>query len=260
MPKPINPVYGYKKGPEDKHDYKASFQRPVATGVTPPKATTKPIQPSIRDQSNLGSCTGHGIGRIYQCAQRIAKIPDFWPSVLFLYYNERRMENTISEDSGAIIRDGIKSLNKYGYGIVEESLWPYDITKFTHTPPPEVYEAAKFNTIRYYATLDGMVLEGVKLCIVHGYPFTFGFDVYQNFEDYVPGQVISLANTYGRVLGGHCVVAVEYDDSKPTDDGIGAFLCANSWGSDWGEDGYFWMSYEYMMSRLVSDKWMMRLK
>lgn len=253
MPKPLIPVYGHKKGPKDLRDFKVSFQRP-ATGTPSEGNLRGPFNPKIWDQKILGSCTAHGIGRIYQYAVRKAGLPDLTPSRLFLYYNERRDENTISEDSGAIIRDGIKTLNKYGYGIVDESLWPYDVDKFTYTPPPEVYAEAKANTIRYYATLEGLPLESYKLCIVRGYPFTFGFDVYQNFEDYQSGEILQLP-THGRVLGGHCVAAMGYSDDKK------AFLCANSWGEDWGTyDGYFWMSYDYMMSSLVSDEWMMRLK
>lgn len=260
MPKPISPVYGWKPQPKDNRDYKVSFQRP-STG-TPPSANLRgPFMPEIWDQGNLGSCTAHGIGRIYQYAVRKAGLPDLKPSRLFLYYNERRLENTISFDDGAIIRDGIKTMNKYGYGIVDESMWPYDIEKFAHTPPQSVYDAAKANTIRDYATLDGLPLEALKICIARGYPFTFGFDVYQNFEDYQKGQVLLLPSENEESLGGHCVVAAAYDDNRIAQDGEkGAFGCPNSWGEDWGEDGWFWMSYKYMMSKLVSDKWMMRLK
>ena len=164
------------------------------------------------------------------------------------------------KDAGAQIRDGIKTLNDFNYGICDESLWPYDISKFADTPPQAAYDAAKKNRIKYFATLDGLTIDHLKQCLAHGFPFTFGFNVYQNFEDYVAGTVLTLP-TQGRCLGGHCVDAVGYDDTKESADGLGAFLCPNSWGSDgWGEDGYFWMSYSYMMSELVSDKWMMRLK
>jgi C1A family cysteine protease len=252
MSKPLNPVYGFKKQPKDNRDFKASFQRPPKG--TPPSGDLRgPNMPKIWDQSTIGSCTAHGIGRIYQYAVRKAGLPDLMPSRLFLYYNERRDENTISFDAGAIIRDGIKTLNKYGYGIVDESYWPYDVNKFTWTPPQEAYDAAKSNTIRYYASLDELPVEALKLCIAHGYPFVFGFDVYKAFEDYTDG-VLDLPNG-GRCLGGHCVAAVGYDDAKQ------AFLVANSWGEDWGiENGHFMMSYDYMMSNLVSDKWMLRLK
>lgn len=253
MPKPVNPKYGWKKQQFDNRDLKLSVQRP-STGTPSEVDLRGPNMPPIWDQGNLGSCTAHGIGRIYQYAVRKAGLPDLKPSRLFLYYNERRLENTISFDSGAIIRDGIKTLNKYGYGIVDESLWPYDIEKFAHTPPQSAYDAAKSNTIRYYATLADLPLEGLKLSVAHGYPFTLGFQVFQNFEDYTSGEILQLPNG-SNSLGGHCVAAVGYSDAKK------AFLCANSWGEDWGsEAGHFWMSYDYMMSSLVSDPWMMRLK
>lgn len=258
MPKPINPKYGWKKQPYDNRDYKLSVARPV--GGTPSAVDLTPNMPPIWDQGDLGSCTAHGIGRCYQYAENKAGLPSMTPSRLFLYYNERRLEGTISDDAGAIIRDGIKTLNKYDYGICDESLWPYDISKFTNTPPQSAYDAAKVNTIRYYATLDGLGLESLKLCLAHGYPFTFGFEAFQNLEDYQAGDVLELP-TSGDSIGGHCVVAGKYDDNKVCANGKkGAFGCPNSWGSDWGEDGWFWMSYDYMMSNLVSDRWMIRLK
>jgi C1A family cysteine protease len=251
MPKPVNPVYGWIPQPADENDLQFSIAKPLK-GLPASVDLRGPFMPPIWDQRQLGSCTAHGIGRLFEYAQRQAGIADFSPSRLFLYYNERVLEGTISEDSGAQIRDGIKTLNHFNYGICEEALWPYDISKFTETPPQAAYDAAKKNTIRYFASLDGLTIDHLKQCLFHGFPFTFGFNVYQNFEDYT-GGVLQLP-TRGRCLGGHCAATVGYDDSKE------AFLVANSWGPEFGEDGYFWMSYDYMMSDLVSDKWMMRLR
>jgi intein/homing endonuclease len=205
----------------------------------------------VAEGIGVHNCTAHGIGRCIQYAERKAGLPDKMPSRLFLYYNERSLEGSISQDAGAVIRDGFKACNLFG--VADESLWPYDISKFTETPTQAAYDDAKSERIHYYASLDGLTIDHLKQCLAHGYPFAYGFNVYANFEEYT-GGVLQLP-TRGRCLGGHCVTACGYDDSKQ------AFLVANSWGEDWASyGGYFYMSYDYMMSDLVSDKWMVRLK
>ena len=162
------------------------------------------------------------------------------------------IEGTVAQDAGAIIRDGIKACNIYG--VADETLWPYDITKFTEEPPKIAYANANTDKIRYYASVDTTNLDSVKLCMSHGWPIIFGFQVYQEFEQYKAGQVLKKPGLFENCLGGHCVCTAGYNDSKQ------AVLVANSWNTSWGEDGYFWMDYSYFISNLVSDGWMMRLK
>src|SRR6185437_15635932 len=72
----------------------------------------------------------------------------FMPSRLFIYYNERAMENTVNEDSGAMIRDGIKSVAKQV--VCPEKMWPYDPTPF----PPNPHLAKKPTATCYKEALE----------------------------------------------------------------------------------------------------------
>ena len=71
--------------------------------------------PAVYDQDKLGSCTANAIAAAYEYDQIKQNEKDvFIPSRLFIYYNERKMEGSIDTDSGAEIRDGIKSINVDG--------------------------------------------------------------------------------------------------------------------------------------------------
>jgi C1A family cysteine protease len=243
-------VYGWKPQPSDERDLMYAKAQPHYS--FPASVDLRDNMPPIEDQGQLGSCTSFGIGRCLQYAQNKAKILSFGPSHLFIYYNERWEEGTISQDAGANIRDGIKACNIYGFA--PEEIWPYNISRFTEKPPQAAYDAALQDRIHFYASIDNSNVNNIKLALVHGYPVVFGFRVFQNFEDYKVGDILQLPDPTAQSLGGHCVCISGYDDSK------GAFLVANSWGESFGESGYYWQSYDYMTSNLCSDFWVIRLR
>src|SRR5215469_6767170 len=82
----------------------------------------------VYDQGQLGSCTANAIGGAIQFEQMKQSIPNFTPARLFIYYNERAIEGTVASDSGAQIRDGVKSVAQQG--ACPETMWPYVISKF----------------------------------------------------------------------------------------------------------------------------------
>jgi C1A family cysteine protease len=179
-------------------------------------------------------------------------LPDFTPSRLFIYWNERAMEGTINSDSGAMIRDGIKSVNSQG--ACPESEWPYDISKFMIRPPAQCYpDALQDKAVSYQRVARN--LNQYKACLASGLPFTFGFTVYESFESVQVAQtgIVPMPIHGEQVLGGHAVLCVGYDDSKQ------AFYVRNSWGSSWGLQGYFEMPYAYLMNKgLSSDFWVIK--
>jgi C1A family cysteine protease len=163
------------------------------------------------------------------------------------------MINTVNSDSGAFIRDGIKSLNKQG--ICKESVWPYNEAKFTQKPPQACYTEALKNQITSYLRLSNN-LATMKGCLSEGYPFVFGFTVYESFMTAKVAKtgLMPMPKAGEQVVGGHAVVAAGFDDSKQ------AILTRNSWGSAWGKAGYFWMPYAYISNNnLADDFWTIRL-
>jgi C1A family cysteine protease len=218
----------------------------------PPSVDLRRECPPIYNQGNLGSCTGNGIAAAIEFDLRKLGKKEFIPSRLFIYYNERVIEGTVAQDSGAQVRDGIKSVATIG--APPETDWPYDISKFTNKPSPKAYADAKKDLVTSYSRISQSVTQ-MRGCLAEGYPFVFGFTVYESFESDAVARTgnVPMPDLGENVVGGHCVMAVGYDDASRR------FTIRNSWGPDWGEYGYCFMPYEYLLSpSLSSDFWTIR--
>lgn len=208
--------------------------------------------PPVYDQLALGSCTANAIAGALEFDQMKQKEQVFIPSRLFVYWNERDKEGTVSSDAGAAIRDGIKSVNKQG--ACPESEWPYDISRFTVQPAAQCYRDALLHRSVSYQRIPRNLTQ-MTACLATGDPFVFGFTVYESFEssEVATSGMVPMPRRNEQVLGGHAVMAVGYHDAEAM------FICRNSWGPDWGDKGYFYMPYAYLLSSsLSSDFWTIR--
>lgn len=218
----------------------------------PPSVDLRSECPPVYDQGQLGSCTANGIGGAIEFDQRKLGHKEFVPSRLFIYYNERVIEGTVNQDSGAQVRDGIKSVATLG--APPETDWPYDIQQFAVKPPARAYTDAKQDLVTVYSRVV-QNLGQFQGCLAEGYPFVFGFTVYESFESPEVAKTgeVPMPSAGESVVGGHCVVAVGYVNSKRM------FIIRNSWGTGWGLKGYCLMPYEYLLdSHLSSDFWTIR--
>jgi C1A family cysteine protease len=166
-----------------------------------------------------------------------------------IYYLERVLEGSVKSDSGAYIRDGFKVMANTG--ACKESTWPYTIAKFKSKPPKKAYlEAANHQLLTYLAVNQSV--DQLKACLSDGFPFVFGFSVYTSFETATVAKtgVVPMPTTNETLLGGHAVLACGYDDATQR------FLVRNSWGTGWGQAGYFTIPYAYLADpNLASDFW-----
>jgi C1A family cysteine protease len=230
------------------------FQAPRRSGALPKSVDLRSGCPPVYDQGQLGSCTASAVGAAVEFDERKQNLRlPYTPSRLFIYYNERAIEGTIHSDSGAMLRDGIKAIA--AQGTCPESMWPYVEAKFADPPPAPCYKFGKTHPAVQYTRLP-QDLGQMKACLAAGYPFVFGFSVYESFEsDQVAHTgVVGMPDSAETSLGGHAVMAAGYDDAT------NRFLVRNSWGASWGMGGYFTIPYEYLThADLAADFWTIRI-
>ena len=243
-------IYNLKSDPEDHRDrfyMSVTFKQEKEL----PKSVDLRVGCSgVVDQGDLGSCTANAIASGLREYWELQAGTNTRLSRLWLYWKERYLEGSINEDSGAIIRDGMKVLQQMGCAREED--WPYDISKFTKVPSVKSSRNALDYKIAAYHRVVSLI--DLKTALADGYPVVIGIKVYESFES---GQVeatgiVPLPKRGEKCLGGHAVLAVGYDDARRK--GTGEVICRNSWGDKWGDKGYFYLPYSYFRS-YVSDMW-----
>lgn len=229
----------------------------VKSGVLPPSFDLRTLGflPSVYDQGNLGSCTANAIAAAVDFERRAQGESLMWPSRLFIYYNERVIEDTVAQDAGAEIRNGIKSI--VSQGVCPETEWPYLESRFPIQPSINCYaDALKAKTLQYSRVTQMEYF--IKHCLsMLKKPVVFGFSVFEAFEsdEVEKSGIVPLPGKDDAPIGGHAVMAVGYDDS------VRRVLCRNSWGSTWGQQGYFWLPYEYILNpALADDFWVIQVE
>ena len=200
----------------------------------------------IEDQLQLGSCSSNAMVGVYELLinkEEPALFVDL--SRLFIYYNTRLIEGTIDIDSGAYIRDVIKSVKTYG--VCKESIWPYDIDFFRVPPTVTSYADAKNRSIKdYYRVLQ---VHDMLDALNNNWPIIFGILLYDSFYTVsATDSMLTLPASTDNPIGGHAMVLVGYDLSRH------AFLARNSFGKEWGLDGYCWIAFDYM-EKSSMDAW-----
>lgn len=215
------------------------------------KIDLRPYCPDVYDQLSLGSCTANSIAGVYEFDEIKEKEKNiFTPSRLFIYYNEREIEHTVNDDSGASLRDGMKSINKTG--VCPEDLWKYDVDNFSVKPPPELYELSKKHLGIEYKRLDHTKTQ-LRQCLIDGFPFVFGLQIFSSFESDLTEKtgIVQFPNIeLEECLGGHALMCVGFNDDNEV------FIVRNSWGKNWGNDGYCEIPYKYILDKkFASDFW-----
>jgi C1A family cysteine protease len=245
--------YPLKREKRDLRDYQFRSKAFISPSELPKKVDLRQHMPPIVDQGTLGSCTANAIASGLREYLLIHAHEEWTPlSRLYLYWHERELEGRVEEDSGAYIRDGMKVLQKRG--VCPERDFPYVITHFKDQPSPMAEsDAGRYTIIDYHRIPD---LYAVKAALAEGLPVVIGIAVYESFESpevAQTGKVPVPKKTRERILGGHALLAVGYQDRGITS---GTVIVRNSWGTQWGDKGYCYIPYSMFRDPdCIMDMW-----
>lgn len=266
IPSEIGRRYGAVKDRPDARDRgMLRFTAPPARPL-PSKVSHLAKCGPIKNQGQLGACTGFAGSAHREFLARQYKNANLVLSPMYLYYREREEEGSINQDSGAQIRTCLWALNKWGTCLESEDL--YNPALFTAPPTDaQASQAAELKTGAYHRL---STVEDMKACLAYGneneqFTFVGGFAVYGSFESaQVAGDGLMPVPNIGHefLLGGHAVHFIGYDDNVrcPRAQFAGAFQVQNSWGKDWGQGGVFWFPYEAAANTgILWDAWMSHL-
>ena len=243
---------------------KAGVGNPARSNL-PTRVDLRDWCPPIEDQGSLGSCTANaGVGLVEYFERRaFGKHVD--ASRLFLYKVTRNLSH-LTGDTGAYLRTTMAALTLFGVPPTE--YWPYEADEFDTEPPAFCYAFAQnYQAIQYFrldppGTRQDLILTRIKDFLAAGLPSMFGFSVYSSIWEAEATGKIPFPTPGETLDGGHAVVAMGYDDNmkiKNPNPGSaetkGAFLIRNSWGTEWGETGYGWLPYKYVLEGLAVDWW-----
>ena len=249
-------IYGWKPDLPIHHDNFLLTAHPEIV-KTFPKIKILGSFPPVYDQKDIGSCTANAASGVVEFFLKNKCGTCSSVSRNFIYKTTRNLMRT-KGDSGAYIRTTMSALELFG--VPPEKYWEYDVEKYDNEPPSfcysfgQNYQAIKYFRLDEEAKTKKEILQNIKETISKKIPIMFGFTVYSSIDNVMNGKIPYPINGE-TVLGGHAVVCVGYDDGLAINDKIGAFIIRNSWGETWGEKGYGYLPYEYVLSGLALDWW-----
>lgn len=249
-----NHRYGWIPSRPDHRDHE--FLPTVARHTLNPTVLLDVSKIPVLNQGQQGSCTGHGTAGVVMFDQQKQSEPVDVPSRAMIYYDARLPEGSTNSDSGAQVRDAVGGVAKYG--VCTDQEFPYNDRVFNIAPSAANYQEAKLQEALAY---EAVAYPHLNAAIASGFPFVFGFTVYESFESSQVAEtgIVPVPQPGESVMGGHCVWCHGYTTSEAADwVPAGSKVCRNSWGESWGHGGDFALPQWFFDNGQASDFWVIK--
>ena len=213
----------------------------------PPKVDLRSHLTPVEDQGQLSSCVANAVAGAYEYLVKRHNEEDYGVSRLFIYYNARAKEGDVTEDEGSVIADAIQGLREDG--ACSEETWPYDEDQVNEEPSEDAYTEGKSFLVEDMQLVP-LKLEGWKAALAEGYPIIFGMSLFDSFDKQKKKGMVptpSSKEASRASHSGHSMLCVGYSDPDEV------FIIRNSWGTDWGDEGYCYIPYDYLMNKKYND-------
>lgn len=237
-----------KSSSTDKYQEKKLCAHATRFSVVESVDLSKILNP-IQDQETIGSCVSHSVLAAYASLYKNKSIG----SRLYNYYNARRIEGKVDSDNGCQIISGIEALMTKGD--VDEALWPYDVKKYTNKPTDDTYEVAI--RTKFIAKSVPQALFNIQSTLAEGILIICGILIFKSFESDIVAKtgIVPFPDILqDTILGRHCVIIVGYHNKTKR------FKMRNSWGKEFGDNGYFYVDYKYILDyQLASDFYILEI-
>jgi hypothetical protein len=226
-----------------------------APAKLPPRVDLRPFMTTVENQGRTSSCVANAVAGAYEyLAKRHLGASAYDVSRLFIYYNARDLGGCADEDGGSVIGDAIEGLKRYG--ACAERTWPFEEGAVNERPSDEAFdEAVEF--LVEGAELVPTRLDAWRGALAEGHPVIFGISLYESFDAHRRRGLVPMPSpreSSRASHGGHAMLCVGYSDKDRL------FIVRNSWGDDWGDGGYCYIPYDYLMSPKFNagDSWVIK--
>jgi hypothetical protein len=233
-----------KRDNTQKYSYSGSKKLPQAVDL-------RPYLTPIENQGDSNSCTANATAGAHEYLLKRLKGQAGDVSRLFIYYNARKLDDAVGVDEGSYLQSCVGVLREYG--ACSEQTWPFDLDRILDVPHANAYDEATAFLIHDAARVE-VKLKAMRSCLAEGYPFTFGLMLFESFQQAGKTGLVPMPDIEQEKMdGGHAMLCVGYSDADRV------FIIRNSWGADWGDEGYCYIPYAYMTNPdLNGDCWTIR--